>query len=250
MKKSIFCMLTAWVSVGFLASCSEDNFMLPEMENLSTANTVLTVQENLPPVTTINDIQNWTGTGNNQSVLTIQWVTAKNIERPTDDEIHFLAWGYRWASSATGIDMVKAIAKKDPRLYVILANQWGGITIKGFGYDGNNDGQIKISNSFLTLTETNFVDGVYWEQSGQSFDGMTTSNSEDLWMGGWMQAYASYWIGYTGDTVPDGFDYSSDLVDQRKLENYSWDAWTFSTINSAEFNVEPRPDLLKAAPNN
>ncbi len=241
----------ALLFIGFLASCNEDTSILAEMEDLKTNTTPLVVNENLQSVNSINDIQNWTGTGNNRSALTFQWVTASDIENPTDDEIHFLAWGYRWTSGATGIDMVKAIAKKDTRLYVILGNNFGGVTIKGFGYDGNNDGKIKISNSSLTLTEKDFVNGIYQEKNGDNLDGMKTSSPEDLWMGGWYEAYASYWLGWTdATTVPDGFDYSQYLVDQRSLANNSWDAWTFSTINSAEYNVDPKPELLKAAPNN
>lgn len=252
MKKIISNLLLACLCTSFMMSCSEDMYTLPESENRGTVDAAqLAITSSSQSITTINDIQNWTGTGSNRSVLAIQWVTAADIEHPTDNEIHFLAWGYRWNTPApTGCDMVEAIAAKDPRLFVILAEQWGGITIKGFAYDGNGDGSIKISNSSLTLTQADFTNGVYWEQSGDSFDGMITDNSNDYWMGGWMQAYATYWLGTNGTNVPTNFSYSSDVVSGRNLANNSWDAWTFSTINSGEVNVDPRPDLMQAAPNN
>lgn len=46
------------------------------------------------------------------------------------------------------------------------------------------------------------------------------------------------------------YEYSNFYVNNRFLENKSWDAWTFSPINSTETNTTPRPELLKAAPNN
>ena len=249
MKKFIH-LLVACIFANFIVSCSEDMYTLPENGNPMKVNTTLSrASETLQSVVNINDIQNWTGTGSNSSVLAIQWVTATDIKHPADNEIHFLAWGYKWDNPAPkGINMIRAIAKKDPRLYVVLASEWGGIVIKGFAYDGDNDGKICIRNGSSTvLTQDNFTNGVYMASSSQSFDGLTTSDPEDLWMGGWMEAYATYWLGTTGTNVPSSFTYSNDLVSGRTLANNSW---TFSTINSAHANVDPKPNLMKAAPNN
>jgi len=254
MKKNILYLFAACIFTSFMMACSEEMYTLPESENLGSEETILltATTENLQPVTKISDIQNWAGTGSNSSVLAIQWVTAKDIEHPTDDEIHFLAWGYRWNNPAPkGFAMVTAIAQKDPRLYVVVASEWGGVVIKGFAYDGNNDGKICIRSTTDTiLTQDNFTNGIYRASNSQSFDGLTTTDPADLWMGGWYEAYATYWLGTNGTSVPSNYTYSSYLVDQRPLANNSWDAWTFSTINSAEVNVDPRPDLMKAAPNN
>lgn len=254
MKKNILYLFVACIFTSFMMSCSDEMYTLPESENLGSGETILltTTAENLQPVTKISDIQNWTGTGSNSSVLAIQWVTAKDIEHPTNDEIHFLAWGYRWNNPAPkGIDMVEAIVQKDPRLFVVLAEQWGGTVIKGFAYDGNNDGKICISSATGTvLTQDDFINGIYDAESTESFDGLTTTDPNDLWIGGWMDAYATYWLGTNGTNVPTSFEYSSVLVSGRSLENNSWDAWTFSSINSGHVNVDPKPALMKAAPNN
>lgn len=96
----------------------------------------------------ISDIKNWTGEGENQSVMAIQWISrdVKDLLNPKDEEIFFLAWGYKWKNTdeRTGYDMIEAIAKKDPRLFVLImpdGNQ--GMVIKGFGYDGNGDGKSR-----------------------------------------------------------------------------------------------------------
>lgn len=89
----------------------------------------------------------------------------KDLLNPKDEEIFFLAWGYKWKNTdeRTGYDMIEAIAKKDPRLFVLImpdGNQ--GMVIKGFGYDGNGDGKIEIKSqdsdtkNGLHLTETDF----------------------------------------------------------------------------------------------
>ena len=80
----------------------------------------------------------------------------------------------------------------------------------------------------------------------------TTILSEgDFWIGGWHEAYTSYWLGY-GEAVLEAeeYEYSNFYANHRFLENKSWDAWTFSPINSTETNTAPRPELLKAAPIN
>lgn len=170
-----------------MMSCSEEAYVFPEDENLvpTKAAQLTDITGVSQSVTKISDIQNWTGTGSNSSVLAIQWVTAADIEQPTNDEIHFLAWGYHWDNPAPkGINMITAIAKKDTRLYVVVAEEWGGVAIKGFAYDGNNDGKISICRGVTTvLTEESFTNGIYRASSSESFDGLTTSNSADLWMG-------------------------------------------------------------------
>lgn len=246
--KKLFYSFAISLFAGIMVSCSEDAYDFSEFENAA-------IEENVVPdmksvagqrVSTIDDIVNWTGVGENRSVFSIQWAEAAG----SATSVRFLAWGYKWSGNAMGLDMVKAVARQDSRLYVVLAKAWGEIVIKGFGYDGNGDGHITVSNASLTLTEADFVNGIYLEKSGDNFDAMETANAADLWMGGWNQAYASYWVGTSGVNVPTDFSYSNYAASSRALENNSWDAWTFSTINSSHVNVDPRPDLLEPAPIN
>ena len=192
------------------------------------------------------NIKNWTGEGENRSALAIQWITGTNMLEPTDDEVFFLAWGYRWekGTEPLGIDMLRAIAKEDPRLYVAQSGSY----IIGFGYDGNNDGKIEVSNGNLTISQDNFVDGFY-ELSSQDFDNLKPVDPEDYWLGGLYKAYPTYWLGQ-GNVVPESeeFDYSNFFVIYRSLEDLSWDAWTLSPIDYEEMrNTLPIPRLLQAA---
>ena len=211
----------------------------------------------------ISDIKNWTGEGENQTVLAIQWVTkdVNDLLHPNDDDIFFLAWGYKWksADNRTGYDMIEAIAKKDPRLFVLIMQDGSqGKVIKGFGYDGNGDGKIEIksqsvnSKNGLHLTEADFQNGLYQQKdNNDNVDGFEILSEGDYWIGGWKEAYTSYWLG-SGDAVleSDEYEYSNFYANRRFLEDKSWDAWTFSPINSAEANMLPKPELLKAASNN
>lgn len=43
----------------------------------------------------ISDLKNWTGNGENTSVFAIQWVTGEHLQEPADQEVFFIAWGYR-----------------------------------------------------------------------------------------------------------------------------------------------------------
>jgi len=192
------------------------------------------------------NIKHWTGEGENHSALAIQWVTGDNLLEPADDEVFFIAWGYRWknAAKARGIDMLKAIAENDPRFYVAMSGDY----IVGFGYDGNGDGKIELQNTSLHLTQANFTDGLYVSDGG-NFDGLKPSDPDDYWMGGLYETYATYWLGY-GDGVPEAadFEYSSLFVSNRELENLSWDVWTLSPFDNIGMrNTLPIPRLIQAA---
>lgn len=214
----------------------------------------------------ISDVTNWTGSGKNQSVLAIQWVatSVEDLLHPEDGDIFFRAWGYKWeeGNKPTGYNMIVDIVKKDPHLFVIVTPDGElGMTIRGFGYDMDGDG-IEIQSQDLEyggrtlkglhLTEADFIDGVYEQKSASdNMDGFKVISEGDYWIGGWYEAYPSYWLG-SGEAVLESteYEYSNFYANNRLLENESWDVWTFSPINNAEKNILPIPRLLKAAPNN
>lgn len=211
----------------------------------------------------VKDIVNWTGSGENESVLAIQWVKgdAKDLLHPKDEDVFFRAWGYRWGDGAnvTGETMIRAIAKQDARLFVIVATDGWGLAVKGFGYDGNGDGKIHIRNKGykdssydmepLELTEKNFNEGVYVQKEDESVEEFEVVSEGDWWIGGWYTAYPSYWLG-EGEAVlvPEEYSYSQFYASNRELSHLSWDVWTFSPINyETKENMLPVPRLLKAA---
>ncbi len=193
----------------------------------------------------IDDILNWTGEGDNVSVLAIQWLDDTSSERPDESGIRFLAWGYRWTDNEqpTGADMLRSIAQNDSRLYVIMTDE----RIIGLAYDANDDGAISITNGTLTITESNFTNGI-WENATISTDDMYSNSSTDYWMGGTTTATATYWIGTESATVPASFESVSMNLSERQLTHLSWDVWTFTYINDdTQISVAPRSALLQAA---
>lgn len=193
---------------------------------------------------TLSKIENWTGDGVNRSVLGIQWVTGEELLNPADDDVHFLTWGYRWKAGTrqTGMDMLKAIAKNDPRLFVVLA----GDNVAGLGYDGDGDGKFQAGNSQTSFCQDDFKDGIYEIQVDA--DGITTKEG-DYWLGGKNQSYASYWLG-KGNVIPmeKNFSYSNLYLVNRDLSDYSWDVWTHSPFDDSEKqNKSPISRLVQPA---
>ena len=214
----------------------------------------------------ISDVTNWTGEGENRSVLAIQWITGEMEDwaHPANKDVFFRAWGYKWKeeNQPTGYDMIADIVKNDRRLFIIVAEDDYGIAIKGFGYDGNGDGKIEIQSQTwetdhgtlegIHLTEKDFpADRIYKQKEGENIDEIKVISEGDYWIGGWYKAYPSYWLG-SGEAILEAeeYEYSNFYSGNHLLENECWDAWTFSSINSTENNVSPRPDLLQAAPSN
>lgn len=200
-------------------------------------------------VNSLNNIVNWTGEeGSNRSVLAIQWVTGEveDLLNPDDENIFFRAWGYRWKAGEekTGIEMIKAIVKQDPRLYMVYNTSWDMVT--GFIYDRDNDKKIHISNGTIDLTQDDFEEGIYYAESTVNFDDLQVGG-EDLWLGGSENAYASYFTFDDSPSVPEQFEYAQVGVALRPLTNNSWDVYTFSPQNAEWLNTNPRPYLLEAA---
>lgn len=222
---------------------------------------VVEYTEELTSVKTIDDIQFWAGEGDSRSVLGVQWVDGGVADEPTQNDVHFLAWGYRHNSdaNATGENMILAIAKADPRFFVVMGPGFGGVgsSIRGFGYDANNDGKFTIYNEEMNITYTidDFKDGVLVLTNPESStenntgDGYVPVDKADYWQCGWLKAYSSYYLGDDEEEVaPETFSYSPAMAFGRMLGNNSWDAWTFSSINAEFINIEPISEWMVAAP--
>ncbi len=195
---------------------------------------------------TLSRIKNWTGNGANRSVLGIQWVTGGDLLNPEDNDVHFLTWGYRWevGTKQTGMDMLKAIAKNDPRLFVVLT----GDNLAGLGYDADGDGkfQVRTRNNEILFSQDDFKDGIY--QILVDADDIT-AEGEDYWLGGKLKSYATYWLG-KGNVIPveNNFSYSNLFLINRELEDYSWDVWTCSPFDNVGMkNKRPISRLVQAA---
>lgn len=184
---------------------------------------------------TFDMIKNWTGDGENQAALVIQW--------NYDDEPAALVFGYRWTGQATGADMLKAVVKNNPRLYALMqytnvsspTDPNGGYTINGIGWDVDDDGDIALidtgNGNQVYESEDGFFEHPrgYKPGSGGSsdydYDNWKARDTDDMWGAGWYSSYWSYWV---KDNAKDKFSYSSWGASGRVLENGSWDGWNFA----------------------
>ncbi|SDG40084.1 DUF5074 domain-containing protein [Epilithonimonas hungarica] len=164
-----------------------------------------------------DDIIYWVGTGTNEAAFVVQWNDAKNPDA--------LVWGFRWNGTATGEDMLKAIAKTDKRFFTLLyqGTQFGSaVGGLGFDLDGNDTNALfKNGNTTYPLYP---VDGII-NTTSYDFDDYTAKDADDHWGSGWYSGYWSYWVKDPADTE---FGYSGLGASSRQLENGSWDVWNFN----------------------
>ena len=189
---------------------------------------------------TFDMITNWTGEGENEAALVIQW--------NDDREKNALVFGYRWDGMATGADMIRAVVANNPRLYGLIqytnvsspTDPNGGYTINGFGWDLDDDGDIALidtkDNQIYTTEDGLFIHprGYVPGQGGSSdydYDDWKATDTGDLWGAGWYISYWSYWV---KDDYSSKFGYSGWGASGRVLQNGSWDGWNFS------LNMTPR----------
>lgn len=182
-----------------------------------------------------DDIENWTGDGENQAALVIQWNDSQ--------ETHAVVFGYRWNGQATGADMLKAVVRNNPRLYTLMqytnvsspTDPNGGYTINGIGWDADNDGEISLvdtKDGMIYTSEDGFFEHPrgYKPGSGGSsdydYDDWESTDDGDFWQAGWYMGYWSYWVG-EGEH-PSSLSYSSWGASGRVLENNSWDGWNYA----------------------
>ncbi len=160
-----------------------------------------------------DDITFWVGEGENEAALVLQW--------NDDREQGALVWGYRFDGSATGFDMLKAIASSDPRLYIAGSNSAFGYTVNGIGYDLDNDGDIALMNGD---SRVEVVDGFADTPSSD----LTAADADDLWLCGFStEGYWAYYVDDAGNIPPSG--YSTSGASGRKLADGSVDGWIYGT---------------------
>jgi len=167
--------------------------------------------------TTFADIQFWVGTGSNQAAFVVQWNDGKTSDA--------LIWGFKWDGTATGEDMIKAIAKADPRFFTLLyqGTQFGS-AIGGFGFDLNGTGTNGLYKDGNTTYPYYPFDGIV-NTSAYDFDSYTAIDTNDHWSSAWYTGYWSYWV---KDPTDSDYNYSGVGASTRELQNGSWDVWNFN----------------------
>lgn len=175
--------------------------------------------------TTFADIQFWVGSGSNQAAFVVQWNDGKTADA--------LVWGFKWNGTATGEDMVKAIAKADPRFFALLrqGTQYGS-AIGGLGFDLNGTGTNGLYKDGDIKYPYYPFDGLI-NTSEYDFDSYTGIDPNDHWQSGWMVGYWSYWV---KDPTDADYNYSGVGASTRELQNGSWDVWNFNP-NMESFDI-------------
>jgi hypothetical protein len=177
-----------------------------------------------------DDIVLWYGTGTNRAALAIDWIDSAA-------EPQALVWGFRWDGTATGANMLTAIAAGDPRLFARLGGSPGNPTaVYGLGYDADGDREFAID------------DGTTFDANGLAYsgpaDGAIATDAADYYAEGWFTGFWHY--GVAASNPYDGgswADIGSGMA-SRALVDGAWDSWTFTpTFNFAAFAQNPTAAL-------
>ena len=165
------------------------------------------------------------GEGSKTSYLVVEWRDGKGAEK--------LVWGYRWedAETATGEAMVKAVAKADPRFFVLVmgGTQYGS-AIGGFGFDLNGNQKNELMN--VAGKDTTYIkpDGNNLISTGSyDFDNYSATDSTDHWCSGWYSN--GYWSYNTAESTANEPGYSGVGATDRKLTDGCVDFWQFSPFS-------------------
>lgn len=180
-------------------------------------------------------IERWAGEGDCKAALAIKWADGQNDGKT-------LVWGYRWKSSEkkTGEDLIRAVAKADPALYMMATQESWGFYIGAFGYDADGDRYVTLT----TMTDEIYPRNGVFDIPSSEFE--TTASTEygdgDAWNTPY--GYTDYWGYYTAEKASDAIVYSNVGTSGRNLTDGCVDAYVFlssSSENVYDGNLEYLP---------
>lgn len=173
------------------------------------------------PITSIDEIENWTGIGPNRSALVIDWSELAGAG-PS------MAWGYCWDDAATGRDMLVDIVQADPRLYVKL--NASRTLLLGVGYDLNNDGELSLAGT--TFDADGFAVGTI---GSVSF--VNTAGDGDVYQEGWNIKFWHYAAQVGG--LEGVWEHLEDGIADHDLVDGAIDGWTYATARPPNYAAFP-----------
>ena len=75
---------------------------------------------------------------------------------------------------------------------------------------------------------------------------MTASTASNVhWFVGW---YSGYWSYFVRDSYTQDFSYSGYGASSRKVQNGTWDAWSWNSFMGTTSGTEPGDNLVAATP--
>ncbi len=167
-------------------------------------------------------IERWTGQGDCQAALAIKWADGQN-------EGKTLVWGYRWNSTETktGEDLIRAVVKADPALYMMASNGDWGIVIGGIGYDVDGDRYVTLTTMEDEIYPRNGVFNLPYTEFDTSAS--TKWTESDAWNNGYMST--GFWNYYVADNATDALQMSMVGATGRTLKDGCVDAYVFGYFN-------------------
>ena len=133
---------------------------------------------------TMVDIEYWAGSGANASVMVIDFGSTS------------YAFGYEWAESATGLEMLQDISTAGTLDCTTTDHGWG-ITVDTISYGGNTMGEGGWPNDWLSYWTAS--DGTDWAPGSTGADTRTLADGD--W-DGWSRETQDIWPPANEPTVP------------------------------------------------
>lgn len=180
-------------------------------------------------------IKRWAGEGNCKAALAIKWADGQN-------EGKTLVWGYRWKSSEqkTGEDLVRAVVKADPALYMMATQESWGFYMGAFGYDADGDRYVTLTTMTGEIYPRNGVFDIPSSEFGTSAS--TKWTDSDAWNS--PSRDTGFWGYYTAEKASDALIFSNVGAGGRNLTDGCVDAYVFlpsSSENVYDGNLEYLP---------
>lgn len=233
------------------------------------------------PQVDFNKIQHWTGEGENEAALVVQFNDGT--------EPRAYVWGYRWDGYASGEDLVRAVARASRSLTVLIQYTGSmGYTLDGVGLSKNRSltdclyfdfDEAKDAVSFDYFNPNTMMGQTGapgWDTPDMCAAAIEKSRTTGIidhpinarrygypaydydcwkvdtdskyydpaltcWQAGWYDGYWSYWVG-TADSEPT---YSGLGMSSRVLENGSVDWWSYNPEMTAQDPAENLDYLLE-----
>lgn len=180
-------------------------------------------------------IERWAGEGNCKAALAIKWADGQNDGKT-------LVWGYRWKSSEqkTGEDLVRAVVKADPALYMMATQASWGFYMGAFGYDADGDRYVTLTTMTDEIYPRNGVFDIPSSEFGTSAS--TMFGNGDAW--NTPSRDTGFWGYYTAEKASDALIFSNVGAGGRNLTDGCVDAYVFlpsSSENVYDGNLEYLP---------
>ena len=180
-------------------------------------------------------IERWAGEGDCKAALAIKWADGQNDGKT-------LVWGYRWnkGETKTGEDLIRAVVKADPALYMMATQASWGFYIGAFGYDADGDRYVTLTNMNGEIYPRN---GMFDIPSSEFETSASTKWGDgDSWNS--PSGYTDFWGYYTAEKASDALVFSNVGTSGRNLTDGCVDAFVFcssSSENIYDGNLEYLP---------